>query len=369
MNTRINLYSGQFSEKEKVLLSNGEFTVTTFKYSNGIEAVTVKNSKGYVTILPFMGQMIWDMEFLGHNMVMKSIYDEPQICYDNYSESYGCFLMHCGLRAMGNPTPEDTHKPHGEIPVARYREAYIILGEDEKGKYISLGGIYSHKIAFEVDYDFVPECRLYEGASIIDMIISFTNNKDLPLEYFYLCHINYRPVDGSKLIYTADRKKIITHAEVPEGYPLEKETNAYIKKLQEDASLMDTIDSTSQFYAPEIVFTCTYDADENGDAHTMQLMPDGYSCYVCHKPDELPFGTRWIARTKDEDALGMVLPATSSHKGYIYCKSQGQERYLASGETMTYHISTGILSPEESERMKNKIQKVRGIIIWANQTI
>lgn len=355
MNMRINLYSEQFNEREKVLFESGEFTVTTFKYSTGIEAVTLKNSKGYVTILPFMGQMVWDMEFLGHNMVMKSVFDEPRSCDNNFNESYGCFLMHCGLKAMGNPTPEDTHKPHGEIPIARYQQAYILAGEDDKGKYVSIGGVYNYKSAFEYNYDFSPECRLYEGASVIDEIISFTNNKEVDLEYFYLCHINFRPVDGSKLIYTADRKKIVTHAEVPEGYPLEKETNAYIEKLWKDASIMDTIDKETQSYAPEIVFTCEYDADENGDAHSMQLMPDGYSCYVCHKPGELPFGTRWISRTKDEDALGIVLPATASHKGYIYCKSQGQERYLASGETMTYHISAGILSPEDSEKMKKKI--------------
>ena len=37
---------------------------------------------------------------------------------------------------MGNPTAEDTHTPHGELPVANYKEAYILAGEDEKGKYI-----------------------------------------------------------------------------------------------------------------------------------------------------------------------------------------------------------------------------------------
>ena len=60
------------------------------------------------------------MEFLGHNLVMKSIYDEPEVCRNFYGESYGVFLMHCGLTAMGNPTSEDTHTPHGELPIASY---------------------------------------------------------------------------------------------------------------------------------------------------------------------------------------------------------------------------------------------------------
>lgn len=356
---KINLYKEFFTENEKTIFENESLKVSLFKYSTGIEAVKLSNRKGYVTLLPFVGQQIWDMEFLGHNMVMKSIYDEPVVCKDFYGESYGCFLMHCGLTAMGNPTSEDTHTPHGELPIANYKEAYIIIGEDAKGKYISLGGSYFHKRAFEHNYEFTPECRLYEDASTIDMIITFTNHKDLPLEYFYLCHINYRPVDGAKLYYMAKHENIIAHHEVPEGYPKElaDKTNAYLDKLDKDMSLVDTIDSTTQSYAPEIVFTCKYDADENGNAYTMQLLPDGFACYVCHRPEELPFGVRWIARTVDEDALGMVLPATAQHMGYLYCKEHGLEKYLGSNQSVTYHITTGILSPEESNIIKNKISK------------
>lgn len=356
MSGKVYLYKEMFSDNEKILFENGTLSVSSFRYSTGVDAVTLKNDKGYVTLLPFMGQMIWRMEFLGHDLVMKSIYDEPEVCYENYGESYGCFLMHCGLTAMGNPTAEDTHTPHGELPIAKYKSAYITFGEDEKGKYIALSGIYSHKRAFELNYEFSPECRLYEGASTIEMTISFTNKKDLPLEYFYLCHINYRPIDGSKLYYTAKRENVVPHREVPEGYPKEKETNEYIDKLLEDASVMDTVDSKTQSYAPEIVFTCKYDADSEGNAYTMQLLPDGYSCFVKHVPEELPYGIRWVARTEDEDALGMVLPATAEHKGYLYCKERGMEKYLQPGESTTFHITTGILAPDESEILKNKIK-------------
>ena len=169
MSGKIYLYKELFSDKEKVLFTDGTMSASVFKYSTGVDAVTIKNDKGYVTLLPFMGQMIWRMEFLGHDLVMKSIYDEPEVCYQNYGESYGCFLMHCGLTAMGNPTAEDTHLPHGELPIAKYKEAYITIGEDKKGKYIALGGVYTHKRAFELNYEFIPECRLYEGASVIDV--------------------------------------------------------------------------------------------------------------------------------------------------------------------------------------------------------
>lgn len=357
MNGKIILLKEQFSEKEKTIFESGAFKVSTFIYSSGVRAVRIKNDKGYFVCLPYMGQIIWDMEFLGKNLVMRSLYDEPQICEENYSESYGVFLMHCGLTAMGNPTEQDKHKPHGELPIAKYKEAYILFGEDEKGKYISMSGLYSHKRCFELDYDFIPECRLYENSSEIEITVKFTNHKDLPLEYFYLCHINYRPIDGAKLLYTAKHENIVAHREAPENHPDANKTNKYIDMLEKDMSLMDEIGAEGQSYAPEIVFTCKYYGDSNGDAYTMQVLPDGYACYVSHKPAELPFGIRWIARNKNEDALGMVLPATAEHKGYSYCKKMGYERYLESGKSVVYHIKTGILTPEESQNMQKKILK------------
>ena len=135
-------------------------------------------------------------------------------------------------------------------------------------------------------------------------------------------------------------------------------TNAYLNELDKDPAVMDNVGGEGQSYAPEIVFTCYYDADEQGNAYTMQQNPDGTSTYVCHRPDELPFGVRWIARTKDEDAMGMVLPATAEHKGYLYCKERGYEKYLQTGESVTYHIRTGLLDKDGSANLRKKIEKM-----------
>ena len=60
---KINLYKEFFTEKEKTIFENGSLKVSLFKYTTGIEAVKLSNGKGYVTLLPFVGQQIWDMEF------------------------------------------------------------------------------------------------------------------------------------------------------------------------------------------------------------------------------------------------------------------------------------------------------------------
>ena len=361
MQNKIILKESYFGVEETEILSSGEFSASLFTYSTGVKAVRIKNAKGSFVVLPYMGQMIWRAEFLGYEMTMKTIFDEPIPAKSVFHETYGCFLMHCGLTAMGNPTAEDDHLPHGELPICKYDSAYIITGEDEVGKYIGISGVYTHKLCYTYDYEFSPMLKLYEGSTYIDITVNFTNNKDVPLEYYYLCHINHRPVNGARLCYTADRKKIKVNHEVPDGYFSKADadaTNAYLNMLDENPAIMDKIGEPYQCYRPEIVFYAQYDADEFGNAYTMQVNPDGYSTFVIHRPEELPYGIRWISRTEDEDTMGMVLPATSEHLGRTYCRRNNQQKYLAKGESVTYHMVTGYLTPEQSKAMEEKIHSL-----------
>ena len=84
-----------FTEKEKAFLENGELKVSVFKYSSGIEALTVRNKKGYITVLPYKGQQIWRAGFMGHELVMHSMFNEPTDS-DDFLHTYGAFLIHCG---------------------------------------------------------------------------------------------------------------------------------------------------------------------------------------------------------------------------------------------------------------------------------
>ena len=94
------LREGFFTDKETTLVEAGELKATLFTYSTGVKAVRISNAKGSATVLPFDGQAVWRCDFLGRELTMKSIYDEPQPC-TVYGETYGFFIMHCGLTAMG----------------------------------------------------------------------------------------------------------------------------------------------------------------------------------------------------------------------------------------------------------------------------
>lgn len=347
---KIHLRKDFFTDARRALAEHGEFTAEAFRYSTGVEALRVSNSRGSFTILPFMGQQIWRCDFDGRELAMKSMHEEPEDCRDCFNESYGCFLMHCGLTAMGNPTAEDDHVGHAELPIARYQSAWLEAGADTRGEYVAVGGEYLNRLCFTRAYSFSPVVKLRPGAARLEVEATVRNLKDLPLEYYYLCHVNHRPVDGSRIVESRWARPPIVNHEVPEGYykPWADATNAFLAKLDADPAAQSVIGAEGESYRPEIVNCYFHEPDADGTATVSQVFPEGAgSVYVRYRPGELPYATRWLARTVDEDALGMCLPATAEHKGRTYCRRNGQQRYLAPGESVSFHVETGLLKPGE----------------------
>ncbi len=361
MKTKILLEKQFFSEKEKPLLQSDAFTASTFLYSTGVAALRVQNEKGELIWLPFKGQQIWNASFCGRDITMKSTFPEPVDTQD-FGASYGCFMLHCGMTAMGNPAPEDAHPQHGELPSIAYDNAYVECGEDEDGHYIELGGEVRYRQCFAVDYTARPAIRLHEKDSVMDINMTVENNRTDPLEYLYLCHLNFRPVEGAKLVYSASRdsKHIKEHKDIPSSLPPDKAAKmaSYMETLEQNPAVMDIIDAATQIYEPEIVFSVFYDADDAGWARCLQLIPDGAS-YVAFRPSELPYGIRWIARTGNEDAMGMCLPATAEHKGLKYCREKGQIKTMPANGRITFHVKAGWLP---SERAADEAKKCEGYI-------
>ena len=339
---KINLANFQFTDKPTLLAEDGEFKAVAFRYSTGVAALKVSNRRGSFTILPWMGQMIWRCDFDGRELAMKSMYDEPADCKECFNESYGCFMMHCGLTAMGNPTKDDTHVGHAELPIARYQEAYLEFGDG----FAAVGGTFTNRLCFTYDYAFSPRVVLRKGAAKIEISGTVKNNKDIPFEYYYLCHVNHRPVDGSRIVESPLKRPPIINHEVPDDYykPWGDATNAWLAVLDKDYKAQSVVGAKGESYRPEIVNCYFHKADKSGWAKVKQMYPKGGGVYVKYRPSELPYATRWIARTKDEDAMGMCLPATSEHKGRLYCQAHGQQRYLAPGRKFSFRIETGLLT-------------------------
>ncbi|MBO5060373.1 MAG: DUF4432 family protein [Clostridia bacterium] len=350
---RVYLNKGLFTDKEFTLVENGSMRAVAFKYSTGVEALRVENEKGYFIILPFQGQQIWRAIFCGRELVMRTKFDEP-VANVEYLKTYGGFLLHCGINNTGKPQEgEKPYPQHGEIPNAEYKTAYIDCEDD----YISVGGELRYDMAFVKSYTFSPECRLYKDDTVLKIFVTLENRRQSPMDYMYLCHINFRPIDGAKLIYSADYQKVRAVRYIPDDIPNEQKTRLteYFDALEKNPAVHNEVGGDGQIYNPEICFLLDYKSDENNRAYTLQYTDDG-ACYVSHDANILPVGVRWISRTGDEDSMGMILPSTAEHLGYRNAQEKGQIKFLGPMEKISFYTEAGWVDKEKADRVKEQIE-------------
>jgi len=358
----VNLKKSFFSEKEQTLAVFGNLNASTFLYSSGVHALRITNDHGNIVMLPYQGQQIWSCSFLGRDLTMKSIFSQP-VATREFLETYGGFLLHCGAAAsMGVPSERDNHPLHGELPNAPYQDAYIKIGQDEIGRFMGLGGRYHHMVACSHNYLAEPSIKVYEDSTIIHSSMEITNLKKTDMELMYLMHVNFRPVDGSRLVYSAhcQPEDVKVHMDIPSEMgltPAAERLADFIKQLTENPGLHDVLE-TDQIYDPEIVFTIKYKADEKGNSYSLQIHPDGYASYLSHRPSEFKYGLRWISRTRAEDALGLALPSTAEHKGYLAEKEKGNIEIIPPGGKAVFNVKAGLLKPPEVEDISKRISKI-----------
>jgi len=352
MNTEtvFHLHPSFFGEAERALAASGELAATAFVYPSGVQALRLSNAVGSIVVLPFQGQQIWDAQFHGRTLTMRSMFDQP---YPNveYLRTYGGFLLHCGATAMGVPAAGDTHPLHGELPNARYQTAYLLAGEDERGSYLAVGGEYRHTVAFATNYVARPLVKLYAGSSRLAV--------SLTMELMYLAHANFRPVDYGRLVYSAPctpqhvrvRSSIPSHVRPAPGY------HEFLEELAAHPDKHNVL-APGLAFDPEVVFFVDYLADAAGWAHSMQLHPDGSADFISHRPEQLDHGVRWISRTPDQAALGMVLPATAEPEGYSAEKAKGNVKTLSGGAQWRCDMEMGALKADEAQAMAAEIERI-----------
>ncbi len=113
--------------------------------------------------------------------------------------------------------------------------------------------------------------------------MTVVNLKHTPMEFMYMAHVNFRPVDNGRLVYSAPctpehvrvRKSIPSHVQPGPGY------REFLEELAVHPERHNVL-APDLTFDPEIVFTIDYLADNDGWAHTMQVHPDGSADYVRH---------------------------------------------------------------------------------------
>ena len=357
-NTIINLNAVEFTRAETLLAQHGALKVFALKYASGVAALRITNSVGEIIMLPFHGQQIWDAKFYGRRLTMRSMFDEP-VNSGDYLSNYGGFLLHCGATAMGNPGAGDKHPLHGELPNAIYQHAELTFGDGENGAYVEVSGRYRHTVAFTHNYVAEPRICMNEKNGRIAMQLEVKNLKATPMDVMYLAHVNFKPVDGAKLIDTAsdDPTKVNVRDKFPEFFKPTADYLTFIKSLQMNPALHREM-TNGKTFDPELVMGLTFKSDANGWAHSMQALPDGTADFISHRPSELPRGVRWITRTADQDAIGIYLPATAEANGYTAEKAKGNVLSIEAGRSFTCALEFGALDAKVASEMKGMIAAI-----------
>ena len=347
-----------FGEAEKKFAEYEGMSAHTFRYDSGVCGLRLINQGGQIIMLPFQGQQIWHAEFHGRTLTMKSMFAEPRPTTE-YLHTYGAFVVHCGATAMGVPTAQDTHALHGELPNAAYQTAQLLMGQDDRGPYLGVTGSCQYTVAFNHNYLARPTVKLYPASGRLLISMHLKNLKHSEMELMYLAHVNFRPVDNGRLIYSAPcapdhvrvRSSIPAHIRPPAGY---REFLAELEAHPEQHNFL----KPGLAFDPEVVFFIDYLTDEAGWAHSMQLHPDGSADFISHRPDQLDHGVRWISRTVDQDALGIILPATAEPEGYTVEKAKGNIKILPAQGEFRYEMEVGALTAVEAGEMEAKIRQI-----------
>lgn len=336
MKTTLLLTPAQFGDTPRTLLDNANFRIELFRYPSGIEAVRMENSRGYVIVLPFYGQMVWDALFDGHRLTMGSGFKQPLPGKD-IIDTYGCFAFHSGLLANGCPAEDDVHPLHGEMACARMDSAWILL---EDGR-VTLQGEVEYIKGFGHHYRAKPGVTLLAGRPrlCIEMMVTNLSGSTMPLQY--MCHMNYAWVENGRFSQSIPQTAFQLRTSIPGHVHPTPDWLDYTRQLQANPQRFSDL-TEPQMYDPEIVFFAD-DLAQYGDSATFTLSsPAGYAYSTTFDTGQFNFATRWILYNRDQQVAAFVLPATCRPEGHCAARRAGTLLTLKSGEQRYFKVETGL---------------------------
>jgi hypothetical protein len=261
---------------------------------------------------------------------------------------------------MGNPGPADTHPLHGELPNLAYQSAQLIFGEHAEGGYVELTGSGRDTRAFSHDFVARPRLRIGEGSSDFRLTVEVENRATKFLPFLYLAHINFRPADGGVLVDAVrdDRADIVVRsAKLDPG--VRDAVRAYHEAIAADPSSHRTLRQGVPI-EPGLVLTMKAASDADGWTHALHRHPDGSGDFVSYRADDLPYAVRWITRSGDQDALGLVLPATAPPDGLAAARANNQLVWIEPGGSYRTELRFGALDREATGALEAAIATIRG---------
>jgi hypothetical protein len=324
----IALDPSMFTEREHGLLESSSFSASLFRYRSGVEAVRVRAGRGELIWLPYLGQQIWDWSVDGKSQKFEGFVKEPSYGR-NFLQNYGGFLIHCGMTAMGNPGADDSHPQHGELPVARFDEAWIEMAQEDGHETFCLKGRLHWHVPFISEYRCIPSMRISPDGLSMHAELRLENPTAYAMDYMYLAHINF-PFSGAKNILS-------TVAFEPSHVRVRNET---IPGLSAHPELIKQIGQAAP-YEPELVAIANDKDAPGGTAGSVLIRDDGTGRWVCQETSLLDHHVIWITHNEDRGACGFHLPSTAGPDGLRSEKARGTVKQLMAKSSLALRFACG----------------------------
>jgi hypothetical protein len=354
--TRVHLSRSLFGEHERVFLEADGVQVSLFRYATGVEAARIANTLGYVVVLPYLGQIVWDVSFQGVSLTMGSMFTAPRPA-TMILDTYGCYAYHSGLLRNGNPGPRDTHLPHGEMPCAPMDSATLEVGADIEGAFVRLAGAREYVRGFGAHYFAHPSVTLRPGSSLFDIGMRVRNAGGTAMDLMYMCHVNPAFVEDARIVQPAPwtPASVGVRTAIPPHVPATPEYRALLDELANDPARMEILDPALPFDPEQVFYIRDLRADVHGTTHLMLRRPDGDGFLISYRTQDFPYTVRWLMRNPDVSVAAFALPATCYPEGYTAEKQAGRVQSLAPGETREFQVRTGYLDSAAAAAMDHTI--------------
>jgi hypothetical protein len=317
-----------FTEKEHELLKSPSCAISTFRYRSGVEAMRIRAGRGEFIWLPYLGQQIWDWSVDGKSRKFQGFVAEPSYG-KNFLQNYGGFLIHCGMTAMGNPGAGDTHLHHGELPVARFDEAWIEMRQEDGRETLTLSGSIHWHVPFVAEYRCEPTLSVSPDGLSLRAEVRLENPTASVMDYMYLAHINFPFLGAKKLMSTVPFD--VEHVDI---------RNEIFPGLSANPELIKRIDQAAT-YEPELVAIVKAKDVAEKSAGSILAIDDDTAFWVSQETTELDHYVIWITHNADRGACGFHLPSTAGPRGFVAEKALGNVKQLAPLSNVTLRYACG----------------------------
>ncbi len=358
--TTVALERGFFGPRERAVLRHGELSATLLRYDTGVEAVRLANARGRVTVLPFMGQMVWRASFDGVELAMRSHFDQPRPAA-GIVDTYGCLAYHAGLTRNGTPGPSDTHPLHGEMPCLPMDEAGLACGADARGPYLAVTGTRDYALGFGARYRATPRVVLRAAATGFDVVMEAENLASAPMDLMYICHANFDFVEGGRIVQPApfDPAHVATRTAVPGHVRPTEAYRALLAELAQNPARMERLDEPARFNPEQVCYVRGLRPGPDGLVRVLLARPDGDGFAVAYDPGAMPHLIRWVFNDGDHRTAAFAMPGTCEPEGFAAEKGKGNVRSLAPGARVAFATWLGYADRGAAAALADAIGRAR----------